>query len=178
MGGWFSQPKPPPPTTAEIFMKEMTILLFAILHLCVMLLLMSFFSIIISRVIDYFECRKLKKKIVQGHKKLKFHWKDIYVDEDIKKMLLDNVTRPLAIRQNPSNVALSSDATLPKGLLFSGPSGTGKTLLAMIVAKESKCNFLNIDASDFKDCYYGESEKKSKKNICSGQSTSALYCVY
>ncbi len=48
-------------------------------------------------------------------------------------------------------------AKLPKGVLLSGPSGTGKTLLAKAVAAEAGVPFLYCSASDFVETLVGPS---------------------
>lgn len=45
--------------------------------------------------------------------------------------------------------------TIPRGVLFSGPSGTGKTLLAKALAKESGVPFYSISGSDFVEMFVG-----------------------
>ncbi|MEM3087300.1 MAG: ATP-binding protein [Halobacteria archaeon] len=44
--------------------------------------------------------------------------------------------------------------------LFSGPSGTGKTVTAEALARELNLPFCTVDYSQVEDCYYGETEKK------------------
>ncbi|MEM9321080.1 MAG: AAA family ATPase, partial [Pseudomonadota bacterium] len=46
----------------------------------------------------------------------------------------------------------------PKGLLFTGPPGSGKTLLARAVAKRTKAAFFQIDGAEILSKHYGESE--------------------
>ena len=46
-------------------------------------------------------------------------------------------------------------AKLPKGVLFHGPSGTGKTHLAKAVAGEAGVNFISLSGSDFSNKYVG-----------------------
>ncbi len=47
----------------------------------------------------------------------------------------------------------------PKGVLLTGPTGTGKTLLAKAVATETDSHFYTIAGPEIVSKYYGESEK-------------------
>jgi len=47
----------------------------------------------------------------------------------------------------------------PRGILFCGPSGTGKTLMAKALAGETELNFINISAPILFSKWLGESEK-------------------
>jgi ATP-dependent Zn protease len=55
---------------------------------------------------------------------------------------------------------IDSGFKLPKGLLFIGSPGTGKTLLARALAGESGVTFIPISGSDFLDPYVGGGVKK------------------
>ncbi|TET58570.1 MAG: AAA family ATPase [Promethearchaeota archaeon] len=46
----------------------------------------------------------------------------------------------------------------PKGVLFYGPSGTGKTLMAKAVSQESNANFIIINGPEIMSKFYGASE--------------------
>lgn len=50
-----------------------------------------------------------------------------------------------------------------KGVLLSGPPGCGKTLLARAIAKESGCNFISTNASEFEEIYVGVGAQRVKK---------------
>lgn len=46
-------------------------------------------------------------------------------------------------------------ARMPKGIIFYGPSGTGKTLMAKAIAKEANVPFFAVSGSDFVQLYVG-----------------------
>lgn len=46
----------------------------------------------------------------------------------------------------------------PKGILFYGPPGSGKTLIARAVAHEAGCHFISINGPEIIQQHYGESE--------------------
>ena len=50
----------------------------------------------------------------------------------------------------------------PAGVLFVGPPGTGKTMLARSVATETKAALITVQLADLEDKYYGESSKLIK----------------
>ncbi|TXT60312.1 MAG: Cell division cycle protein 48 [Promethearchaeota archaeon] len=48
----------------------------------------------------------------------------------------------------------------PKGVLFYGPSGTGKTLMAKAVSQESNAHFITINGPEIMSKFYGASEER------------------
>jgi DNA polymerase III delta prime subunit len=52
---------------------------------------------------------------------------------------------------------------LPKGILFVGAPGTGKTMLAKAIAAEAEASFFNMSGSDFVELYAGVGAKRVRK---------------
>ena len=82
-------------------------------------------------------------------------WDDVGGLESIKQTLIESVNWPL------QHAALFAEAKVkpPRGILLSGKPGTGKTLLAKALAKESEANFLSIKGPQLFSKWVGESEK-------------------
>ena len=54
-----------------------------------------------------------------------------------------------------STLYKNAGADIPKGILLEGLPGTGKTLIAKAIAKETNASFLSISASEFVEVYVG-----------------------
>jgi transitional endoplasmic reticulum ATPase len=73
----------------------------------------------------------------------------------IKQDLISLVKLPLKFPKAYKHLQLDS----AKGILFVGPSGTGKTLMAKALANESGVNFITINGPSLFSKWLGESEK-------------------
>jgi len=81
-------------------------------------------------------------------------WADIGGLEDVKRELREMVQYPI---EHPEYFEkFGQDA--PRGVLFYGPPGCGKTLLAKAVANETQANFISIKGPELLTMWFGESE--------------------
>ena len=82
-------------------------------------------------------------------------WTDIGGLENIKQELIEAVEWPLKFKNDFKRMGVKP----PKGVLLYGAPGTGKTLLAKAVAKESEANFILVKGPEMLSKWVGESEK-------------------
>lgn len=81
-------------------------------------------------------------------------WEDIGGLESVKKELQELVQYPV---EHPEKF-LKFGMTPSKGVLFYGPPGCGKTLLAKAIANECQANFISIKGPELLTMWFGESE--------------------
>ncbi len=82
-------------------------------------------------------------------------WEHIGGLHSIKETLLSIVKWPLT---HP-DLFKAGNVSPPRGILFSGPSGTGKTLMAKALAGETGLNFISVSSPILFSKWLGESEK-------------------
>merc|ERR1712227_165969 len=81
-------------------------------------------------------------------------WTDIGGLESVKRELQELVQYPV---EHPEKF-LKFGMTPSKGVLFYGPPGCGKTLLAKAIANECQANFISIKGPELLTMWFGESE--------------------
>jgi transitional endoplasmic reticulum ATPase len=86
-------------------------------------------------------------------------WADIGGLEKTKDDLKEAVEWPVKNPESFKKLGIKP----PRGILLYGSPGTGKTLLAKAVAKESESNFINIKGPSLLSMWVGESEKGIRK---------------
>lgn len=81
-------------------------------------------------------------------------WEDIGGLEETKKNLQEMILFPIEHPEKFHKFGMSPS----KGVLFYGPPGCGKTLLAKAVANECSANFVSIKGPELLTMWFGESE--------------------
>lgn len=82
-------------------------------------------------------------------------WSDVGGLEDIKRLLVEAVEWPT----RHADLYAQAGIQPPKGILFYGAPGTGKTLLAKALAGESGANFIAVKGPQLLSMWAGESER-------------------
>merc|ERR1712167_241436 len=98
-------------------------------------------------------------------------WDDIGGLIDVKRELRELVQYPVEHPEKFEKFGMSPS----KGVLFYGPPGCGKTLLAKAVANECQANFISIKGPEILTMWFGESEA-NVRDIFS-KARSAAPCV-
>merc|ERR550537_1602519 len=86
-------------------------------------------------------------------------WDDIGGLESVKRELQEVVQYPVNYPEKFEKFGMSPS----KGVLFYGPPGCGKTLLAKAVANECQANFVSIKGPELLTMWFGESESNVRE---------------
>merc|ERR1712226_683191 len=81
-------------------------------------------------------------------------WEDIGGLEQVKKNLKELVSYPVEHPEKFEKFGM----TPSKGVLFYGPPGCGKTLLAKAIANECQANFISVKGPELLTMWFGETE--------------------
>lgn len=81
-------------------------------------------------------------------------WEDIGGLEEVKKNLQEMILYPIDHPDKYQKFGMQPS----KGVLFYGPPGCGKTLLAKAVANECSANFISVKGPELLTMWFGESE--------------------
>ena len=92
-------------------------------------------------------------------------WDDLIIDAETKTELESVID----LLKNPT-LAKDYGIALPKGILFNGPPGTGKTTIAKAVATRAQLSFYVLRASDIVSKWVGDSEKNLTNLFMQAQS--------
>ena len=98
-------------------------------------------------------------------------WEDIGGLEDVKKNLQELILFPIEHPEKFHKFGMMPS----KGVLFYGPPGCGKTLLAKAVANECSANFISIKGPELLTMWFGESESNVREIF--DKARSAAPCV-
>jgi len=98
-------------------------------------------------------------------------WEDIGGLEETKKSLQEMILFPIDHPDKFHKFGMNPS----KGVLFYGPPGCGKTLLAKAVANECSANFISVKGPELLTMWFGESEANVREIF--DKARSAAPCV-
>ncbi len=105
-----------------------------------------------------------------------YSWEDIVLPKDTKNQLKEVAGHIKYRGVVYSDWGFDRKLSIGKGLnvLFSGPSGTGKTMAAEIIAKYVELDIYKIDLSNVVSKYIGETEKNLSKIFKEAETSNAI----
>ncbi|MCZ7357500.1 MAG: AAA family ATPase [Candidatus Methanoperedens sp.] len=127
----------------------------------------------------YYGCKSQSNRNLSSFAKKiepRYIWEDIVLPKD-KKEQLKEIAGHIKNREIVfADWGFDKKLSLGKGLniLFSGPSGTGKTMAAEIIAKEAGLDLYKIDLSNVVSKYIGETEKNLSNIFKDAETSNAI----
>ncbi|PWB50750.1 MAG: hypothetical protein C3F06_11840 [Candidatus Methanoperedenaceae archaeon] len=125
----------------------------------------------------YHGCKAQSKGSILARKiEPHYTWEDIVLPGDTKSQLREVAGNIKYKGVVYSDWGFDRKLSTGKGLnvLFSGPSGTGKTMAAEIVARETQLDIYKIDLSNVVSKYIGETEKNLSKIFKEAETSNAI----
>ncbi len=124
-------------------------------------------------------CRNESREILNNMARKiqpKYSWDDIILPPDLYEQLREIYGCVQHNYKVYSDWGFDKKLSLGKGLhvLFSGPSGTGKTMAAEILAHELQLDLYKIDLSQVVSKYIGETEKNLDRIFKEGQASNSI----
>jgi SpoVK/Ycf46/Vps4 family AAA+-type ATPase len=103
-------------------------------------------------------------------------WDDIVLPEEAREQLLELCQRVLHRQQVMSGWGFDRKLSLGKGItaLFAGPSGTGKTMSAEVLAAKLGLDLYRIDLAGVVSKYIGETEKNLDRIFNAAENANAI----
>ncbi len=90
----------------------------------------------------------------QNHEIADITWDDLIIPNEIQVEILSVIE----LLRDPKTSA-KYGVKIPKGIIFSGPPGNGKTTIAKVIAKTAGLNFFSFSADQVISKWVGDSEK-------------------
>ena len=106
----------------------------------------------------------------------RYRWSDIVLPEDSLGLLREICERVRLRGRVHEEWGFDTKLSLGKGvnLLFSGPSGTGKTMAAEVLAHELNLDLYKIDLAGVVSKYIGETEKNLSRIFAEAETSNAI----
>ena len=106
----------------------------------------------------------------------RYTWEDIVLPAETLRQLREICYRVEHRQQVFERWGFGKRLSLGKGVnsLFAGPSGTGKTMAAEVIAKELELDLYRIDLSGVVSKYIGETEKNLDRVFTAAQNANAI----
>lgn len=108
-----------------------------------------------------------------------YAWSDIVLPQDALDQLRELCSRVTERHRVLGEWGFGRKLSLGKGVsaLFAGPSGTGKTLAAEIIARELELHLYKIDLSSVVSKYIGETEKNLDRIFAAAENSNGIVFI-